>query len=249
VSQQKFLHVSRIRPHPGNVRDDFGDLSGLAESIRAHGILQPIVVEPRPLGGGQFQIIAGHRRFAAARRAGLDAVPVVFSSRADGTEPEELMLVENLQRADLNPIDKAKALGALRRKGYTVARICASIGLSDATVYNYLALLELDAASQEKIRAGAVSAADALDGIRRLRKQRRKREGKPQMGPGDAQWEPDHFTGQHPLARKAKALCEAREHTMRRRVGKIACGQCWETVIRADERIAAEVLRDERSVS
>jgi ParB family transcriptional regulator, chromosome partitioning protein len=243
VSAAKTLHVSRLKPHPANVRDDLGDLGGLTDSIRAHGILQPLVVEPQPLASGQFIIIAGHRRYAAAKRAGLDMVPVVIRDPS-GAEPEELMLVENLQRADLNPIDKAHALGQLRAKGYTVARIAASIGLSDASIYSYLTLLELDRASQDRVRQGTVSAADAIDGVRRLRKRDRKRQGKAPMGPRDATWEPDHFTSQHPLARKAKALCEAREHALRRRVGKVACGQCWETVIRADERIAAEVLRD-----
>lgn len=239
MSAPRHLHVSRIRPHPDNVREDLGDISGLAASIKKHGILQPIVVEQQPPGSGQYVIIAGHRRYAAARRAGLDMVPVTFRDTGQA-QPEELMLVENLQRADLNPMDKAEAMGALRKKGYTVARIAESVGLSDATVYNYLSLLELDGTSRAKIREGNLSAADALSGIRRVRSRNRKREGRAPMG-GPA-WEPDHFTGQHPLARKAKALCEAREHSMRRRVGKVACGQCWETVIRADERIAVTTL-------
>jgi ParB family chromosome partitioning protein len=155
------------------------------------------------------------------------------------------MLVENLQRADLNPVDKAKAFGALRKKGYSVARICASVGVSDATVYTHLSLLDLDPASLEKIRAGDVSATDAVAGIRRLRKRQRTREGKAAAGPGE--WEPDHFSIQHPLARKAAAVCAAREHSMRRRVGKTAaCGQCVETAIREDERkVLIALLRQE----
>jgi ParB family chromosome partitioning protein len=239
------LHVSRIKPHPANVRDDLGDLSGLVDSIKAHGILQPIIVEQQPLSSGQFVIIAGHRRYAAAKRAGLDMVPVVFGNRPEGTEPEELMLVENLQRADLNPMDKAEAMGKLRKKGYSATRIAASIGLSDQSVYNYLMLLDLAPKSQQQIRDGILATADALAGIRRVRKRQRTAQGKPPMGSGE--WEPDHFTKQHPLAKKAAAMCEAREHSMRRRVGKVACGQCWETVIRADERIATEVLADRKA--
>jgi ParB family chromosome partitioning protein len=84
--------------------------------------------------------------------------------------------------------------------------------------------------------------------IRRTRQRQRKREGKPEMGGGE--WEPDHFSPRHPLAKKAAAMCEARGHTMRRRVGKTACGSCWETVIRADERIVAETLAgQEREIS
>lgn len=238
---RKVLHISRIKPHPRNVRDDLGDLDGLTESIKAHGILQPIVVEPQPLGSGQFVIIAGHRRHAAARRAGLEMVPVVFRERPEGTEPEELMLVENLQRADLNPMDKAEAMGALQKKGYSTRRIAASIGLSEQSVYNYLMLLELAPATKKRVRAGTLSAADAQQAVRRTRQRQRKAEGKPAR-PAPVEWEPDHFTARHPLAKKAAAMCDAREHTMRRRVGKTACGQCWETVIRQDERIAVSVL-------
>lgn len=184
-SDRKFLHVSRLHPHPGNVRDDLGDLAGLAESIRVHGILQPIVVEPVPLGGAQFQIVAGHRRYAAARKAGLDTVPVVFREKREDVEPEELMLVENLQRADLNPMDKAEAMGKLRAKGYTAPRIAASIGLSEPTVYSYLMLLDLDEKSRQKIRRGEVAASTAMTAIRETRKRQRKRQGKPQMGGGE----------------------------------------------------------------
>ncbi len=251
TGDRKMLHVSRIRPHPGNVREDLGDLSGLVASILQHGILQPIVVEPQPLSSGQFRIIAGHRRYAAAKKAGLDMVPVTFREARDDVEPEELMLVENLQRSDLNSMDKAEAIGKLRNKGYSVPRIASSIGLAEPTVYSYLSLLSLDEASRRKIREGEVSASVAMGAIRETRKRQRRRQGKPQMGPGE--WEADHFTGQHPLAKKARALCEAREHTMRRRVGKTACGQCWETVIRADERTVSVTLADDpapvRSVS
>jgi len=246
VSAQRMLHVSRIRPHPRNVRDDLGDLDGLVTSVLQHGILQPLVVEPQPLSAGQFLIIAGHRRFAAARKAGLDMVPVVIREAGEA-EPEELMLVENLQRADLNPMDRAEAMGKLKARGYSVTRIASGIGLSEQTVYQCLALLNLDEKSRQKIRDGDVSASVAIAAIRETRKRQRKREGRPQMGPGE--WEPDHFTARHPLAKKARTLCEAREHTMRRRVGKTACGQCWETVIRADERLAAEVLSEERTAS
>lgn len=243
MSNLRHLHVSRIKPHPGNVRDDLGDLSGLVESIKAHGILQPIVVEPVPLGGSQYQIIAGHRRYAAAKRAGLDMVPVTFREAREDVEPEELMLVENLQRADLNPMDKAEAMGKLKAKGYTVPRIAASIGLAEPSVYQYLTLLTLDEASRAKVRAGDVAMSTVTAAIREARQRQRKREGRPQMGPGE--WEPDHFTSQHPLAKKAKAMCEAREHSMRRRVGKTACGQCWETVIRADERVVVQVTGED----
>ena len=76
--------------------------------------------------------------------------------------------------------------------------------------------------------------------MRGFRAKQRKRQGKPRDGPV---WEPDHLGATHPLARKANDMCDAREHTMRRRIGKVACGQCWETVIRQDEQIAVRTLR------
>jgi ParB family transcriptional regulator, chromosome partitioning protein len=239
TSAARLVHVSRIHPHPDNIREDLGDLSDMVASVKAHGILQPLVVEMHPELPGCYQLIAGHRRLAAAKRARLDQVPVMIRT-GTAAPPEELMLVENLQRADLNPMDKAEAMGRLRKRGYSNIGIARSIGVSDATVGYYLALLDLDVKSQEAIRRGDLSAGDAVAAVRRTRARTRKREGGPAAGPV---WEPDHFTMQHPLARKARAMCEAREHSLRRRVGKIACGQCWETVIREDERTVALVLR------
>jgi ParB family chromosome partitioning protein len=232
--------ISRVHPHPGNIRSAIGDIEEMAASIRAHGIIQPIAVEPHPARAGHWLVIAGHRRLEAAKLAGLDVVPITLRQPEDGTLPAELMLIENLHREGLNPIDKAEAMGALRDAGYSVARISQSIGLAEGTVYYYLSLLDLDDKSRRHVRDGRVSAADAVAGIRRARKQRRKKEGRAPAGGG--MWEPDHFTGQHPLARRAAALCDAREHTMRRRVGRTACGQCWETVIREDERTVKATL-------
>jgi ParB family transcriptional regulator, chromosome partitioning protein len=240
TAKQPYVHVDRVHPHPGNIREDLGDLTEIAASVRAHGVLQPLTVEPYPGEPGHFRIIAGHRRYHAALLAGRDQLPVSVRLPRAGVAYEELMLVENLHRADLNPMDKAEAMGALRDKGYTAARIAASTGLSDATVGFYLALLELAPSARAKVRKGTLSAADAVAAVRRVRKQRRAREGKPEMGGGE--WEPDHFTPRHPLAKKATALCDGREHTMRRRVGRLACGECWETVIRADERTVAQAL-------
>lgn len=232
------LPITRVQPHPGNVRQDLGDLSEMAASIRAHGILQPIAVEPHPRLAGHWQVVAGHRRLAAAKLAGLTSVPVAIR-KAGGAQPEELMLIENLHRADLNPMDKAEAMGALKAKGYSAVRIAKSTGLSDATVGFYLALLDLDKKSRARVRDGSLPAADAVAAVRRVRKRNRAREGRPEMAP---HWEPDHFTSQHPLALRARALCDGREHSMRRRVGKLACGECWETVIRADERTVAAAM-------
>jgi ParB family chromosome partitioning protein len=244
MSRSTLVHVQLLDPHPGNIREDLGDLTDLAASIRAHGIVQPLVVQRNPNRNGHFLVIAGHRRLAAARKARLNEIPVLIRDAEIGTaKATELMLVENCQRRDLDPVEKARAMGALRDRGYTSATISRAIGLSDATVCNYLALLDLDAASLQKIKDGNLAVTDAITAVRKIRARRRVKDGKAdQRKATAATWEPDHFTDRHSLARKARALCEAREHNMRRRVGKVACGACWETVIRDDERKVALAL-------
>jgi len=233
------MSVLRILPHPGNIRGDAGDVRELAASIGKQGILQPLVVQPHPGRHGQFVVLAGHRRLAAAKLAGLGEVPVVVREAAGPARAIEVMLVENCQRRDLGPVEKAEAMGRLRGHNYTATQIAERTGLALSTVTNYLALLELSASSLDRIREGTLSAADGLAAVRATRAHRRKQNGGPQVG---AQWEADHFTAGHGLARKARALCEAREHTLRRRIGRTACGQCWETVIRQDEQLAARTL-------
>ena len=231
-------HISRIRPHPSNVRDDLGDLTELTDSIKAQGILQPIVVQPDPRTHGYYVVLAGHRRLAAAKLAGFEEVPISVREAAGPAKAIEVMLVENCQRADLNPMDKAEAMGKLRDHGYSQTAIAKAIGLTGSTVSYYLSLLELDAKSRERVRASEVSAATAIAAVRGTRKRQRKKRGDAPMG---ARWEPDYLNGTHPLARKAEAMCRARDHTMRRRIGKVACGQCWETAIRSDEQLVQRV--------
>lgn len=237
--------TSRVHPHPGNIRTEIGDLEEIVASIRAHGILQPLTVEPMPGKPGHWQVLAGHRRLAAAKAAGLQAVPITVRA-SDSAEPEELMLIENCHRQDLSLMDKAEAMGTLRSKGYSVAKIAKSTGFAEGTVYSYMALLDLAPRTRDMVRDGRLSAVDALAGVRRARKQKRKQDGKATASP---LWEPDHFTSDHQLARKARRLCDAREHTMRRRVGRIACGQCWETVIREDERTVSAALAEGEAAS
>lgn len=230
------LPVHTIDPHPGNIRTALGDLDELADSIRVHGILQPLVVCRHPSRPGGYQLLAGHRRMAAAQMAGLRAVPVVIRSDVGDGAAIEVMLIENCHRADLSPMEKADAFAKLRDRGYSQTRIAARTGISQSTVSYHLALTDLDESSQERVRTGELGAGDAVAAVRKARQKTRKGQGRT----ADYSWEPDFLAGTHPLAKKAKRLCEAREHTMRRRIGKTACGQCWETVIRADEQVVVK---------
>lgn len=241
MSSSDYLDVGLIHPCPTNVRDKVGDVTELADSIREQGILQPLTVRRHPARAGHFELVAGHRRYAAARLVGLDRVPVtVRFGVADDGKVVELMLVENCHRSDLDPIEKAEAMGRLVGLGYTGAEIARRTGISPSAVSYHLTLLELDEGSRAKVRAGQVAVTDAVAAVRRARRKRREKAradaGRP-TGENYA-WEPDHLAGTHPLARKASRTCDARGHTMRRRLGDTACGQCWETVIREDERVA-----------
>lgn len=233
------VHVSEIEPSPRNIRKKLGDLTELADSIRQHGILQPLVVEPHPTRPRGYRLLAGHRRLAAAQVAGLGQVPVIVRAAAGVDTAIEVMLIENCHRQDLTPMEKAIAFGQLRDLGHRQQQIADRTGFAVSTVSYYLTLLELDDASQDKVRAGELSAADAVQGVRRVRAQARKSSGGHREGHHNKSWEPDHFSESHPLAGRARRLCDRRGHPMRRRYGG-ACGECWESVIRLDEREVIE---------
>lgn len=229
------VHVTRIVPDPANVREQLGDLSELVASMRAHGVVQPLLVRPHPDRDDMYVIVMGHRRLEAAKLAGQQSVPVRVRYGLDRAESLELMLIENVHRRDLTPLEKAEALDELRNRGYSNPQISERTGIPSGSISHYLTLLELDEASQERIRAGQLPATEAVSAVRQVRKQTRRKRG----SKATWSWEPDHLAAAHPLAKEASQLCDQRGHTLRRRVGRTACGQCWEEVIRADERAHA----------
>jgi len=152
--------IEKIRPasEQPRLRFEEGPLESLAESIRAHGVLQPLVVRP---DGEGYILIAGERRFLAAKRAGLPSVPVMIR---DVPEPAayELSLVENLQREDLDPVEEARAYAHLVEDfGYTHEAVANRVGRSRSAVSNTLRLLELPAEILELITRGFLSSGHA----------------------------------------------------------------------------------------
>ena len=134
-------------------------LAELALSIRAQGIVQPIVVVAR---GDRFEIIAGERRWRAALQAGLATVPVVIREKASDRDLLEIALVENLQREDLNALEAAAAYFRLKEEFHlTQEDIARRVGKDRATVANSLRLLKLPASVREKVREGTLSAGHA----------------------------------------------------------------------------------------
>lgn len=153
--------ISKVEPRAGQprVRFDPDQLEALAESIREHGVLQPITV--RPLDAGFYQIIAGERRWRAARLAGLDEVPVNVI-RVDDRTAMELALVENLQREDLNPVEEAKGYQTLISEyGLTQEEAARRVGKSRPVVTNALRLLSLPEKVLQMLEEGELSMSHA----------------------------------------------------------------------------------------
>jgi ParB family chromosome partitioning protein len=154
------IPIDRIRPNPRQPRQrmDQGQLDELAASIREHGVLQPILVT-ETLDG--YQLVAGERRFRASRQAGLDRIPAVIRQLAD-RDQLELALVENLQRADLGPMEEAHAFQALVAEfDLTHDTIAQRVGRAKSTVSNTLRLLDLDPEVQTAIADGRLTAGHA----------------------------------------------------------------------------------------
>ena len=157
----KTLPLHKIEPNPDQPRRDFDpeELEELAESIRTHGIIQPLTVREMP--NGYYQIIAGERRWRASRLAELTEVPVV-GMEADDKKAMELALIENLQRSDLNPVEEAMGYDALIREyGMTQEEAAARVGKSRPAVANALRLLGLSQPVLDKLREGLLTAGHA----------------------------------------------------------------------------------------
>lgn len=162
VDALRTVSIEQLEPNPDQPRKHFDDaaLEELANSIKAQGILQPIVASPIPGGGGtrRYLIIAGERRWRAAQLAGLHEVPVVVRHDIPEARRLELALIENIQRADLNPIEEARAYAELvELRGYTQEELGAAVGKDRSTVANAMRLLKLPPKVADLILAGRLT--------------------------------------------------------------------------------------------
>ena len=156
-----YLPISQVESCAGQPRKHFDDaaLADLADSIREHGIIQPLTV--RKLASGYYQIIAGERRWRAARLAGLTQVPAIVIE-ADDRKAMELALIENLQREDLNPMEEAEGYRALMDQfGMNQETVAARVGRSRSAVANCLRLLTLDEDVRKLVEEGRLSSGHA----------------------------------------------------------------------------------------
>lgn len=161
VQVKTTLRVSDIEPNRNQPRKYFSEeaISALAESIREHGMLQPILV--RPLSTGNYQIVAGERRWRAARRLGLSEVPVNIKELSD-IETAQIAIIENLQRENLNPIEEAKGYNELIEKyGMTQEKVARMVGKSRSVIANAIRLLSLPESVHRMIEEGDLSTGHA----------------------------------------------------------------------------------------
>lgn len=169
------VRIDSIRPNPDQPRRAFetAALQELADSIREHGILQPLLVRERPDG---YELVAGERRLRAARLAGLREVPVVLHERliAGADERLELSLIENLQRVDLNPVEEARAIRRLLDEfGMTQEAVADRLGKGRVSIANAVRLLGLPEVALSAVEGGLITAAHgrALLGLRSVAQQ------------------------------------------------------------------------------
>ncbi|MDJ0930425.1 ParB/RepB/Spo0J family partition protein [Breoghania sp.] len=157
------IRIEYIRPNPRNPRKTFSedDLSDLTESVREKGVVQPILVRPSAIEKGTFELIAGERRWRAAQKAGLHEMPAVVRDVTD-QEALELAIIENVQRADLNPIEEALGYDQLVADfNYSQAALAKVIGKSRSHVANTMRLLKLPNAVKDYLAQGLLTAGHA----------------------------------------------------------------------------------------
>lgn len=241
------ISVKYIHPNKNNPRHEAGNVTELARSIESEGLLEPILVRPAELNEvelslshlQQYVLEDGFRRFTAFRaRYGNESKiechivrpPKGFSSLQRALT---IGLATDVHKTKLNPMERALAYGRMRDDlGMTLAQISKAVGIATSSVSNSLLLLELAPKSQAAVAKGTLTVKDAENAVKNTRAKTRAAHGKK---PVEVGWEPEHFTVNHIMAKKAQTMCKAREHTGRRKLGNVACGNCWETVIRLDQ--------------
>jgi ParB family chromosome partitioning protein len=221
------IELNAIRPNPNNPRAVVGDVTELAASIREQGLVQPLVVGALP--DGTFQLIAGHRRYAALDLLGADRALCVVRTAKDEASTLAMMLVENGQRVQLTPLEEARAMQRLRHDHQlSQAAIAKLIGKSQTHVSQRLGLMHLTKAEQAELERGDMLVRDAVQ-TSRVRRGTAK----------DTKFTGWHLGKTHPLADTVRSMCRGAGHSDKRLLGGMGCGQCWEQAIRADERGAA----------
>ena len=160
---ERLIPIEKITPNPDQPRRDFDqdDLRELADSIREKGIIQPLIVREKPDKSGGYEIVAGERRWRAAQMAQLHEVPAIIRDYSDA-EVLEIAIIENIQRADLNPVEEASGYRQLMETfGHTQEKLAEALGKSRSHIANLLRLLNLPEEVQRYLREGRLTAGHA----------------------------------------------------------------------------------------
>lgn len=215
--------IGDLIDNPINVRDEIkpSEIEDLAASIRANGILQPLIVNQV---GGRLVVTDGHRRLAAARLALVPVIPCLITDGQDERTVLTTMLATAMHK-ELTPIEQARAFGQLRDEGLLVPEIARSTGYSQHLVKNRLLLLELPREAQAMVEADELTIGQATDLAKQVKA---TRAGTTATKVTRSSW----LTHTHRLARFVSLRCDHQES--RRLVGSVGCGQCWEAVIAQD---------------
>lgn len=215
------VRTTDLIPDPDNPREDVGDIVDLAASMAAAGLLQPIIAR-RDVNSGRLVVVAGHRRLAAAQRLGWAHVPTIIRRDMRPDRVLAAMLIENGQRANLDPIEEARALHRLliQHEISSHAELARLVGRNQPYVSARLALMDLTPAEQEEVRVGHMKLIEATH-RGRINSGKVRKEGQTKG------W---HLAPAHPLAAQVKARCVRLGHVRGRTVGGIGCGECWEAI-------------------
>jgi ParB family chromosome partitioning protein len=220
------LQAEQLAAHPGNVRQNLGDLTELGLSIRELGIVEPLIVTEHPDRADVFVILDGHRRFGAGQLAHLNNYPaIVRHDVGDPVDQTITMLATDVHKRGFKPMERARAYGALRERGLTSAEIARRVGASHATVQAYLNLLHLDGETAEKVDAGELPVGKAVDLVVETRQADRVAASRPARGRPKVAY----FGRSHRLAPVVSRTCTHAGY-----YGGVGCGPCWEQAIRAD---------------
>lgn len=219
------VNVTDLHPDPNNPRDEVTDVHELAASIQQTGLLQPIIARR---DGDRLVVVCGHRRLAALKVLRWPTTDVIVRREMPPDQVLVAMLAENNQRVALDPIEEARAFNRVKAiEHLSDAQVAERVGRNQVYVSGRLALLLLSPQEQEEIRAGQRRITES---VARARVKAGKVRERTVTG-----W---HLATDHPLARRAQARCIRLEHPRGHRLAGVACGRCWESVIRADEKQA-----------
>lgn len=239
VSKPKLIDipVSHIKPDPNNPRHEAGNVTELANSIRVEGLVEPLQVRPDPRKKDYYILEDGLRRWTAAKTV-LEEVSCIVNTLPPGASPLTrtltIGLITGVHKQELTPLQRAYAYARLMDEcDMTQTEVSRVTGIDQATVSRDLLLLQLTPKTQDRVLRGEISVTEATRHVRNATKGKAKK-GR-SRGSIDIPKNVDHFTKYHALAAKAQTMCDARKHPQRGRYGSVACGRCWETVVRADQ--------------